>query len=152
MVRKRGQAATEYLILSGFVFVAISVGVALLYNYGSESMRDVASAQMRKVCLDIASTAESVYYMGEPARRTIDANFPNGVKHMEIAINDPVASGCTDCTEIRFHVLRNDEVDKIICSTNVNITAYIDNRSISPGMKHMRLDAIQDYVLLNMTA
>ncbi|MBN1157683.1 hypothetical protein JXA85_08755 [Candidatus Woesearchaeota archaeon] len=151
MGRKRGQAATEYLILSGFVFVAISVGVAILYSYGTESMRDIASAQMSKICQDIASTSESVYYMGEPARRTIDASFPTGVKKMEVERNDP-ATGCTECTEIRFDLLKGKETEKVICSTNVNISVIIDNKSISPGLKHIRVDSRGDYVLLNMSS
>ena len=152
MHEKRGQAATEYLILSGFIFVVITVGVALLYNYGTESMGDVATAQMKKICHDIASTAESVYYMGEPARRTIDANFPKGVKSMEIEMNDP-ASNCTDCTEIRFFVQKGRLLDQIICSTNVNITILeIGNKSITPGLKRIRIDAIGNRVLLNMSA
>jgi hypothetical protein len=151
MIKKRGQTAIEYLLLSGFIFVAITVGVAMLYNYGTDSVKEVSSAQLRKVCFDIATSAESVYYMGEPARRTIDASLPAGITNMEVEMNDP-ATGCTACTEIRFYLKKGSITEKIICSTNVNITTKIENKSISQGMKHIRLDAIGNVVLLNMTA
>jgi len=148
---KRGQSAMEFLLLSGFIFVAITVGVGLLYSQGTKTMWDMASAQLRDVCLDIAESSEAVYYDGEPARRTLDVTFPKGIENLEIVVNDP-STGCEQCTEIRFYLKKGKDVEKIICSTMVNITTFIENRSFSPGLKHIQINAIQDFVFINMTS
>ena len=73
------------------------------------------------------------------------------ITNMTIIRNDP-ATGCTRCTELRFVLSSAEGPDSIICSTAIDIQANITTRSYSPGIKRIRVEAIQDFVFLNMTA
>ena len=68
LLTKRGQIATEYLIIISFVtFIIISVlGIALIYS--SEIRDSIKSSQLDKLSDKIVSTSESVFYAGEPSK------------------------------------------------------------------------------------
>lgn len=82
---KRGQISVEYLIVIGFVvFIVISIlGVAFFYASG---IRDrIKANQLENFANKIISSAESVYFAGEPSKVTITAYLPAGVQAIEIA-------------------------------------------------------------------
>ncbi|MFH1591317.1 MAG: hypothetical protein ABIC95_05320 [archaeon] len=148
-MKKGGQAATEYIIIVGFVFFALIVSVSLLYKQGTSSYTDIVEGQITRICLDIADLSESTYYMGTPSRQTIETSFPEGITQMAIYRN---AGVCTACTEIRFNISTGSGHRQIICSTNIDIRSDLTSRSWSSGLRNIRIEAYDDYVYLNMSA
>ncbi len=150
-MKKRGQAATEYIMIAGFVFFAIMVSVSVLYKEGSQSFDEIVVSQLRSICLKITDLAESTYYMGPPARQTVSVNFPSGVRNLTIERNDPASTGCTRCTELRFYLGSGEKQVPVICSTPVDIRADINELYYSPGEKSFVLESYDTYVQLNVT-
>ena len=84
MSGRRGQVSTEYLIIVGFVvFLVISIlGLGLFY---SNSISDrIKLDQAGNYAKKIISTAESVFFQGEPSRVTINAYLPSGVQEIKV--------------------------------------------------------------------
>jgi len=149
--RKKAQSSTEYIMLAAFVFFGMVVAVGLLYKYSASSYSEMTSTQIDKLCWDIIDTSESVYYMGVPARETIETIMPEGVTNITVFTNDPASTGCTKCSELRFTLKDASGTKTIICSTNVNITGTFSSRSRTQGKKDIRIDAKKNHVLINMT-
>lgn len=87
-VGKEGQVSIEYIILVGFVtFVIIgTLGLAFFYSNGIKDR--VRSNQIGNFAGKVISTAESIYYYGEPSKATISVYLPEGVKEIEFYEKD----------------------------------------------------------------
>jgi hypothetical protein len=82
--KKRGQISIEYLVIVSFItfFIIVILGIALLY---SSQIRDsVRMSQIEKFSKKIISSAETVFYAGEPSKSTINAYLPEGVTNIQI--------------------------------------------------------------------
>src|SRR3989344_5779549 len=123
MDKKRGQIGTEYLIVISFVtFVILSVlGIALLYS--SQIKDSIKFNQIEKFSGKVISSAESVFYSGEPARVTITGYLPEGIKTVQI-LNK----------ELVFSVETNSGVSSIGYSSKVELRVSIP---ASPGTKKL---------------
>ena len=79
-----GQIGTEYLIIISFVtFVVLSVlGIALLYS--SQIQDTIKFNQVDRFATKVTSSAESVFYSGDPARITITAYLPQGITQIRV--------------------------------------------------------------------
>jgi len=85
--KKRAQSSMELLILMGFLtFVIIGImGVGYFY---SNTINDrIKSNEINNFAIKITSTAETVFYSGEPSKSTILAHLPENVKDIEIINN-----------------------------------------------------------------
>lgn len=150
--RKNAQAATEYIMIAGFVFFAMLVAMTLLSKYGSDTFNDITDEQVYQICLDVVDMAESVHFMGFPARQTLEISMPEGIRNVTIERNDP-AGGCTLCTELRFHVVRGGIPQYISCTTNIVINSSNLNRARTSGIKRIRGEAgTQGNVWVNWTS
>ncbi len=130
MEYKRGQISTEYLIIVGFViFLVVSVlGLALYY---SSSISDrIRFDQVNNFANKIVSSAETVFYSGEPSRVTINAYLPAGVSGISvlsngIVINVSTASGLNTVyfeskVPLTGSLNKNEGVKKILISAEVD--------------------------------
>lgn len=99
-VKKRGQISTEYLIIVGFItFLVVGIlAVALLY---SSHIRDqIRFSHVANFADTLITSAESVYYAGEPSRIPIRPYMPAGVQSVvvngtEVLFTLSTASGTT---------------------------------------------------------
>jgi uncharacterized protein (UPF0333 family) len=131
---KKGQISTEYLIVVGFVvfFVITMLGVALFY---SSSVRDsIRVSQLEHFAEKVISSAEEVYYAGEPSKSTMNVYLPEGVSEIEIAANEVVFT--------------------MTLSSGVNIMSYHSkvplegNISLGEGVKRVQVLSAPDRVLV----
>ena len=85
MVKKeKAQISIEYLILMSFItFIIIGI-LGIAFFYGGCIRDKIKLTQMNNFANKIISTAESVFYAGEPSRATITAYLPENVKEIEI--------------------------------------------------------------------
>jgi len=132
---KRSQISMEYVIILGFVLVIIIgiLGIALFY---SGSIKDrIKITQVDNFANKITSTAESVYYYGEPSKATITVYLPEGIKEINILedslfITTQVSSG----------------LEKRAFSSNVPIEGNITSAS---GIKRIVIEAQQNKCRIN---
>lgn len=87
---KRGskaQAGVEYLIIIGFVTLAISIIIGMAYFYTGSIKDRIKLNQVESFANQIINSAESVFFSGEPSEATINLYLPEGVKTIEINTN-----------------------------------------------------------------
>ena len=99
MKTKRGQISTEYLIVVGFVvFLVISMlGIALFYTSG---IRDtIKHSQIEKFAEKFISSAESVFFAGEPSQKKFIGYLPSGVNSIQLNNKDVIINYTTSSGE-----------------------------------------------------
>ena len=138
---KRGQISVEYLIVIGFVvFIVISIlGVAFFYASG---IRDrIKTNQLENFANKIISSAESVYFAGEPSKVTITAYLPAGVQAIEIVYD----SGSEEYLII-FDIETGSGISKIAYTSDVPLETGSSIISISEGVKRLQITAVENEV------
>ena len=127
MNKKRGQIATEYLIIVSFVvFLVISVlGIGLVYS--AQAKDRIRFNYLINFGNKIVSSSESVFFSGEPSKVTLVAYLPSGVEGLEISGN-----------ELIFDIVSNSGKDKISFSSDVIMQGEI---SFSEGVKRIVIEA-----------
>lgn len=83
-MEKRGQVATEYLILVGIVLL-IMIPAFIFYSLSTtESQQISRQTQAEQTTKKLVDTAENVYFLGEGTTTTVKARVPGGVKEIRI--------------------------------------------------------------------
>jgi len=132
---KRGQISTEYLIVVGFVVFLVMGILGVAFFYTSITNDQIKVSQVSNLANKIISSAESVFYAGEPSKLTITGYMPIGVSSFEIMPNEIVASIST-----------SSGVSTISFTSNVPL---LGNVSSSEGVKRIEVLAQQDEVAIN---
>lgn len=118
----------EFMAIIGFVtFIAITMLIISQF-YQREVSTQVETNQVDHLARNIIDAAESVYYLGEPSKTTINANMPEHVEAVQINTN-----------EITFTVkVSGGKTSDISYTSNVNLTGSIDP---APGLKKIIIEA-----------
>jgi len=129
---KKAQISFEYLILMSFVTLVISgiLGIAVMYT-GSIQDR-VKINQANKFANKVVSTAEYVYYAGEPSKATITTYLPENINQIDFEENSLI---------IEMHTSNGERV--VAFPANVNMTGSINPQT---GVKKLEIVAYDDYV------
>ena len=135
MKKKKGQISTEYIIIISFItFVVLSIiGVALFYS--SQIQESIKFGLIENIAQKVTSSAEAIYYSGEPSRITLTLYIPRGVKSIEIANNDLIFSVSALGGDAKLAYSRKVPIEGVLTST--------------PGIKKIKLVALQDRVLIS---
>ena len=80
----KGQISMEYLIIVAFVIFLILGLLGFFYFYSTSVQDTLRINQMSTFANKLLSTAESVFYAGEPSKSTITAYLPKGVTNIQI--------------------------------------------------------------------
>ena len=108
---ERGQISLEYLIVVAFVVFAVIVILGVSLFYTSSAQDQIKISQLSAFANKITSSAESVYYAGEPSKVTITAYLPSGVQNVQIAADSLiftiVTSGGTNVIAFESDVTLN---------------------------------------------
>lgn len=132
---KRAQVSTEYLIVIGFVSFLVLAVLGVAFFYTSITNDQIKVSQVSNLANKIISSAESVFYSGEPSKLTLTGYLPVGVRSFEIMSDQIVASIST-----------SSGVTKISFSSNVPLSGNI---SINEGVKRISVIAQQDEVSIS---
>ena len=129
-----------YLIVIGFVvFIVIGIlGVSFFYAAGIKDR--IKINQLESFANKIISSAESVYYAGEPSKVTITAYLPAGVT--SIIIQDDV-----DESVILIVIESNSGTSTIAYASNVLLTPTSilcdpDFITCNEGLKKLKITAV----------
>ena len=144
-MKKRAQAAMEYLLVGAMVTLVIIPTMYIFYGYSQRSNEEVRQSQLNKVGTDIVDVAEQVYYLGEPSKVTIDEVMPEGIIGIEVWRNKEVVFFLQDGSEIAFKSKVNITTNKhCIGRCYGNFT----ERFYSPGLKNIIIEAKKDHVFI----
>lgn len=136
---KKAQSSMEFLILMGFLtFIIIGI-LAIGYFYSGTINDRIKSSQVGSFANKITSTAETVFYAGEPSRATISAHLPDGVTEIEIIDN----------TIVITYFLTTGK-NKISFSSNVPIVENATSQlSSNSGIKSMLIIANSTHAVIS---
>ncbi len=129
---KKGQISTEYVIVLAFVLFLIAGLLGIAFFYAAEIKDALRLNQLERFAKKVTTTAESVFYAGEPSKTSITAYLPDGVYAVDVALNDLI-----------FTVTTRSGVAKIAYSSSVALTGNI---SAGGGVKKIVISALQNRV------
>jgi len=134
----KGQISLEYLIVVGFVMFAVIVllGISLFYTHSVQDQIKVN--QLSTFANKIISSAESVYYAGEPSKITITVFLPQGVQDFEVVSNNLV-----------FTFAASSGTSVIAFESNVPLDDGFTLSSLNEGVRRLTIVADSDKVYIN---
>jgi len=99
MMGKRGQMATEYMILTGFILV--SVAIIFVFSFLNYS-QNIKVAQANEALSKMASAVDDVYTRGEGNTRFVYVSFPEGMADLGVIHKcregEPPQGAVAECT------------------------------------------------------
>ncbi len=122
LINRRAQSSIEYLSVFVIGFAMLIPFIYLFQNYSADSVEKIQYTAINAIGSDIINSAEAVYYMGYPARLTIQENFPTGITGM--ALN---SSRSDHISILSFYTINGKEMPfftKISLNSTINRTAY----------------------------
>jgi len=132
---RRGQVSTEYLIVIGFVVFLVLGIIGIAFFYTSTTNDQIKVSQVSNLANKIVSSAESVFYAGEPSKLTLTGYMPIGVNSIQIL------SG-----EIVVNMTTSSGITIMSFSSNVPLSGNI---SSNEGVKRIEVLAQQNEVLIS---
>ena len=132
MSYKKAQAALEFAAVFSFTLILLMAVLYFFHTYSTSSGEEISYTQLNIIGNDIVSAAESVYYMGYPAKLTLDINMPTGVYNATI-----VRDWSIGLNELEFQ-LENGQNLSFFSEVNLNGTFTL--ASASQGAKRVVLE------------
>lgn len=129
---KNAQVAMEYLTIVGFVSFILVIVIGTAFIYTGSIQGKMESSQMTNCANKIISTAENIFYSGEPSKATITCYIPDNIKQIEILENS-----------LFFTYSTNSGENKIAFSSNVPINGTL---FLNPELNKIQITATGDHV------
>ncbi|MBS1266705.1 MAG: hypothetical protein MAG795_00674 [Candidatus Woesearchaeota archaeon] len=126
----------EFMLTFVIAFFILIPIIYVFHNYTSDSTQKRNYNQINIIGNDIVNNAESVYYMGQPARLTLVESMPSGIQSIYIESN-----WTKNINELVFQFHTGENVSFF---SNVNINASFNSSDFSQGIKEITLDAVND--------
>ena len=133
-----GQAAMEYIILTGIVLAIIIPLMVVFYNQSEDITLQVKSQQVRKIGEKIIDTAESVSYLGEPSRIQLKVYIPEGINAVSVVDKGIIFTIDTKLGE-----------NQVIVPSDVNMSGSIP---ITPGYHTISIENRDNYIFVSKTS
>jgi hypothetical protein len=130
---RRAQIGIEYMIVVGFVSLAIMSILAFAFLYSSQIKDKIRLNQVESFATQLVNSAESVFFAGEPSKTTIKLYLPDGVEEITIA---------SDSVIIRTNVAAGGSNVRGF-SSKVPLNGSI---AVGEGLKKLVLEAKSDHV------
>lgn len=82
---RKGQISIEYMAV--FAIAALmTLPLILIFSVQSSNVKtDITLSQAEKVASEIINSAKEVYFMGPPAQKTIQVEFPEGIESVTVS-------------------------------------------------------------------
>ncbi len=71
----------------GFALLLTMPLIGLFYSQSNQIQAEVTASQADRIATEIVNAADEVYYMGEPAKRTLTIYMPDNVKAVTLRNN-----------------------------------------------------------------
>ena len=124
---RKAQVAMEYVMVFGVAFFLTLPLIILFFAQTQNMESDIAGAQLLKASREIMDAVEEVYFMGEPAQKTIVVTFP-----------DTISSVSVDQHSIHYVIEAGGQERDHYTDTLVNLTGSLKTHG---GMHTVRIRA-----------
>lgn len=135
---KKAQSSVEFLLIISLAMFLLIPALALFSDFIQKATGDVVINSVDDIGNTLVSNVQSVYFHGPGAMLVIDINMPENVYNMSIE-------------EDHFLVIttsvQGKQADHLFYS-DAPIQANISYSYYSPGLKHMKIEAVDGGVLL----
>lgn len=85
LFNKKGQISMEYLfIVSIATLIAIPL-IVLFFTQMDSAEESLTVTQVNRIAETIVNSADEVYYLGEPTKRTVNYYMPNHVENISLS-------------------------------------------------------------------
>ncbi len=136
--RRRGQSSFEHVMMIAIAMLVLIPVIYMFYSYSKSSTAEIRDASIMNVGRKIINNAESIYYLGEPSRTTLEDSFPDGISNITILGNSTL-----DVYELVFTLDMNNS---LVLSSDVPINGTFDDASVSQGIKNILIESKGSYV------
>ncbi|MBU0666724.1 MAG: hypothetical protein ABIC91_00105 [Nanoarchaeota archaeon] len=116
----KGQVSMEFLLIMGIAFVMLIPTLILFLTQSQDMQEDVTSVQLNKLAEELVLASDTVYYLGEPSKKTIKVYMPKFVESINFTMNRMLFN--VDSGHLKYTLLK---------VTAANITG---NLSSEPGV------------------
>lgn len=132
----RGQAATEYILVSSVALLIIVPSVFFFYQFGQSQTQAYDSSQVLRIGDRLALTTQTVFNGGLGTRTTITDRFPRGL------INITFESGPSPGGEYTVYYDPDGSGRPIIYGFPVNVPVFLDTEATiwGEGQRRIRLE------------
>ncbi len=138
----QGQVSMEYIMMVAVALLTIVPVVYIFYSYSKSSTNDIMFNRVTSIGRNIVYQSESIYYLGEPSRVTLEETMPEGVETLDI-----LTSSEDNIYELVFTLVNNNT---IVISSKVPIDGNFDNSSYSAGIKNILIESKGSYVNISI--
>ena len=129
----KAQAATEYLMVVGFVIVILIPGIYLYIRYSAESQDSIVNAKVDAISNEISKAADQVYSYGDGSQTSLSVDLPENVVSISF-----------QGREIIFTVVNSKGAQsEIVKVANVDL---IGNITLVPGTKKITVKSLGNAV------
>jgi len=126
----------EYLMTVALISIVVIPTAFLFYNYASDSAEEIDQAQIDKFGREVLSTAETVYYLGQPSRIVIEERLPANVEGIGI-----LQDSSTGTYVLSIDVRTRSGIVNFTYPTQVNIAGSFGAEDVSEGIKNVRIES-----------
>lgn len=95
MKNKNAQVGIEYMVVIGFVTLAIITTLAMAVFYSGQAKDRIKLNQVESFAVQLINSAESVFFAGEPSKTTVSLYLPDGVSSITFSSNDFIVTTTT---------------------------------------------------------
>ncbi|HLC58148.1 MAG TPA: hypothetical protein VJH95_06245 [Candidatus Nanoarchaeia archaeon] len=81
-MEKKGQVATEYLVIIGFILVILVPITIIYFKYTGSTYDIVGGSKTGQIANEIVKAANEVYAFGEGSQKKIKMGFPDGIDNV----------------------------------------------------------------------
>jgi len=148
-MKKRGQVSVEFALLIGFVTFLLIAIIGIAYNYSGMAGTQIRVNSMDKVGKKLGDTIDSICYLGQPSKATIQLTVPEGVVDA-ISISDTGTNPTTYGIQFKVRI-KGDAITDMFYKTQceVNATDGIfgsDGTFTKAGLKSLQIESMDHVV------
>ena len=134
-MRSKAQVGIEYMIILGFVTLAVMFVLVLATIYSDQIKDKIKINQVESFSIQLINSAESVFFSGEPSKTTVSLYLPEGITEILISSDALIITLRTSSGE-----------NKRAYDSRVPINGSI---SLGEGIKKLSLEAKETFVQIN---
>ena len=161
MLKKKSQSSLEFLMIFGIGFTIILILSAIFFNYFNAEKNSLDNKHISNLGNQLMQNTEKIYFLGAGNRVTINTNFPEQIKNMNVVHKNNVTVDGKQTSFDYLNITMNNNVTHIFtanenyirfncgdCYHNLtnNISYVNDSSFLTAGRKKIRIENRGDFV------
>ncbi|MBN1377312.1 hypothetical protein JW949_03190 [Candidatus Woesearchaeota archaeon] len=150
-LRRKSQAAVEYLTIVGVAFAIIFPAAILFYNYSQTSNIEVMESQINVVGNKILDRAEAMYSLGEGSWVQLEANIPDIVNNIYFIPKEEMVVAYKTQQGVEETVFFTDlNITTPYNFTDSGVVLYNISDDFHTGLIKVKIESRGDYLVIQL--